>query len=179
MRHVLSLVAVALAVAAIAPVAALADDPTAAIQADIAQLQSDVKTKHDTVMADAAALQKDAETLVGSDRASAREKIKADARKLSLDWHALLATCLADRAKLQSDFVAAVQAGVAPKDLRRLIHDANEQIRASNLEMRAAVKKAHAAVVALRQSFRDAGKTPPATTTPPATPPAAPPVTSP
>ena len=53
MRKILSLVALALTVAVLAPVAALADDSTATIQADIAQLQSDVKTKHDTVMADA------------------------------------------------------------------------------------------------------------------------------
>jgi hypothetical protein len=166
MKKFLYLAALALSVAAIVPVAALADDPTSAIKADITQLQSDVKVKHDAVLADALVLQTDAQTLVGSDKAAAKAKIKADALKLSIDWHSLLAVCLGDRAKLQADIAAARAAGVKSRDIRPLVRLANLQIKASNLEMRAGVLKARAAVVALRQSFRAAGKTAPAMPTP-------------
>ena len=53
MHKFLYLIVLALAVAVIVPVAALADDPLATIKADITQLQTDVKTKHDAVLADA------------------------------------------------------------------------------------------------------------------------------
>ena len=175
MRKLLILVAL---VAVLAPAAAFADDTTT-IQADIAKLQADVKTKHDTVVADAQVLQTDATTLVGSDKATAKAKIKADILKLSTDWHSLVAVCLADRAKLQADFAAASPDKGAKSKLRPLIHAANLQIRASNLEMRAAVLKARAAVVALRQSYRDSGKQAPATKLPPVSPTPAPPVTTP
>src|SRR5690349_17314688 len=95
MRKILTLTALALVVAVLVPVAAMADD-TATIQADIAKLQADVKVKHDTVMADAQALENDAKSLVGSDKATAKAKIKADILKLNVDWHSLVAVCLAD-----------------------------------------------------------------------------------
>ena len=72
MHKLLYLAALALAVAVIVPVAALADDPLAAIQADITQLQTDVQAKHDAVLADAQTLQTDAQNLVGSDKATAK-----------------------------------------------------------------------------------------------------------
>ena len=100
MQKFLYLAALALAVAAIVPVAALADDPLAAIKADITQLQTDVKTKHDAVLADAQTLQTDAQTLVGTDKATAKAKIKIDVLKLTGDWRSLLSVCLSDRAKL-------------------------------------------------------------------------------
>jgi hypothetical protein len=153
MNKLLSLITLALTVAAFAPAAALADDPLAAINADIAQLKSDVRVKHDTVLADAQTLQTDAQNLVGSDKQTAKAKIKADVLKLTTDWHSLRAVCLGDRAKLQSDITAARAAGVEPRALRPVVREANLQIRASNLEMRAGVLKARAAVVALRQSF--------------------------
>ena len=176
MRKFLYLAALALAVTVIVPVAALADDPLASIQADITQLQSDVKVKHDAVLADAQTLQTDAQTLVGSDKTTAKAKIKADALKLSTDWHSLLATCLTDRAKLQTDIAAALTAGVKGNQIRPVVREANLQIRASNLEMRAGVLRARAAVLALRQSFKAAGQTAPAVVTPPASPPAAAPI---
>ncbi|HEV8460734.1 MAG TPA: hypothetical protein VGQ38_08495 [Gaiellaceae bacterium] len=166
MKKFLYLAALALTVIAVVPAAAMADGSTSAIQADIAQLQADVKAKHDAVLADALVLQTDAQTLVGSDKASAKAKIKADALKLSIDWHSLLAVCLTDRAKLQTDIAAARAAGVKSRDIRPLVREANLQIKASNLEMRAGVLKARAAVVALRQSFRAAGKTAPVMPTP-------------
>ena len=176
MRKFLYLAALALATAAIAPVAALADDPLAAIKADIAQLQTDVKVKHDAVLADAQTLQNDAQTLVGSDKATAKAKIKIDILKLTGDWKSLLSVCLSDREKLRSDIDAARAAGNGKGEIRPLVHEANLQIRASNLEMRAGVVRARAAVFALRQSFKDAGQPAPLTTTPPASPPAAQPV---
>ena len=112
MRKFLYLMALAVAVAVIVPVAALADDPLAAIQADITQLKTDVQTKHDTVLADAQTLQTDAQTLVGSDKATAKAKIKADVQKLTGDWKSLLAVCKTDREKLRSDVEAAKAAGV-------------------------------------------------------------------
>jgi hypothetical protein len=166
----------ALAAVAIAPAAALAD-PLDAIRADIAQLQSDATTKHDTVLADAQTLQSDATSLVGSDRSTARAKIQADVTRLTTDWHALLATCLADRARLQADIAAAHAAGIGPRQIRPLVREANLQIRASNLEMRSGVVKARAAVFALRQSFRGNAQTPPAAPVPPAAPGGAAPVT--
>ncbi len=53
MKRFLSFAALALSLAAIAPSLALADDPLSTVKADIAQLQADVQTKHDTVLADA------------------------------------------------------------------------------------------------------------------------------
>ena len=176
MRKFLYLAALALAVAAVVPVAAFADDPLAAIKADITQLRTDVQTKHDAVLADAQTLQTDAQSLVGSDKATAKAKIKADVLKLTGDWRSLLSVCLSDRAKLHSDIAAAHAAGIGKDQIRPLVHEANLQIRASNLEMRAGVVKARAAVFALRQSFKNAGKPAPAMTTPPASPPPAAPV---
>jgi hypothetical protein len=170
MHKFLFLMALALAVAVIVPVAALADDPLAAVQADIIQLQTDVKVKHDAVLVDAQTLQTDAQTLVGSDKATAKAKIKADAQKLNTDWHSLRAVCLADRAKLRADIDAAHAAGLKMNQIRPVVREANLQIRASNLEMRAGVLRARAAVIALRQSFKAAGKTAPVVATPPVNP---------
>ena len=176
MHKFLYLIALALAVTVIVPVAALADDPLAAIQADITQLKTDVKTKHDAVLADAQTLQNDAQTLVGSDKATAKAKIRIDVLKLTGDWRSLLSVCLADRAKLHADIAAAHAAGLKQKQIRPIVREANLQIRASNLEMRAGVLRARAAVIALRQSFKNAGKTAPTVATPPASPPVAAPV---
>ena len=164
MKRLLYLMALGLAVAAIAPVVALADDPLATIKSDITQLQADVQTKHDAVLADAQTLQSDATSLVGSDKSTAKAKIKVDVLKLQGDWKSLLSVCLSDRAKLQSDVAAARAAGLGKGDIRPLVREANLQIRASNLEMRSGVLKARAAVFALRQSFRHAGQTAPSTT---------------
>ena len=176
MHKFLYLIVLALAVAVILPVAALADDPLATIKADITQLQTDVKTKHDAVLADAQTLQTDAQTLVGSDKATAKAKIRIDILKLTGDWRSLLSVCLSDRLKLRTDIAAAHAAGLGRHQIRPLVREANLQIRASNLEMRAGVLRARAAVFALRQTFKNAGKTAPAVTTPPASPPAAAPV---
>jgi len=177
MHKFLYLIVLALAVAALVPVAAFADDPLAAINADITKLQTDVKAKHDTVLADAQTLQTDAQTLVGSDKATAKAKIKIDVLKLTGDWRSLLSVCLSDRLQLRTDIAAARAAGIGRGQIRPLVREANLQIRASNLEMRAGVLRARAAVFALRQSFKNAGKTAPAVTTPPASPPVAAPVT--
>ncbi|HUK97393.1 MAG TPA: hypothetical protein VLV46_07015 [Gaiellaceae bacterium] len=172
MRKILSLTAVVIAVVAIAPVAAMADDPVATVQADIAKLVSDVQTKHDTVVADANALEADANSLVGTtDPKAARLKIRLDILKLTGDWKSLLGVCLGDRAKLRADVKAARLQGVPRSQLRPLVREANLQIRATNLEMRAAVLKARAAVLQLRASFHAAGQQPPSAETPP-TPPA-------
>ena len=177
MNKFLYLTALALVVAAIVPIAALADDPLAAIKADITKLQSDVKVKHDAVLADAQTLQTDAQTLAGSDKATAKAKIKIDVLKLTGDWRSLLSVCLSDRAQLRTDVAAAHAAGLTRGQIHPLVREANLQIRASNLEMRAGVLRARAAVFALRQSFKNAGQPAPAVTTPPAAPPVAPPVT--
>ncbi len=177
MKRFLSLAILALSLAAVVPSFALADDPLSSIKADIAQLQSDVQVKHDTVLADARTLKDDATSLVGSDKASAKATIKADAQKLSGDWQSLLSTCLSDRAKLQADITAAHAAGIKPSEIHPLVREANLQIRASNLEMRSGVASAHAAVYALRQSFKAAGETAPLVTTPPSSPTGGAPVT--
>jgi hypothetical protein len=162
-------IALAVAAVAIAPVAASADtDPLAAIKADIAQLKTDVQAKHDAVVADATTLQTDATTLVGSDRATAKAKIKADALKLTGDWKSLLSVCLNDRIQLRKDIHAARVAGTGKGQIAPLVREANLEIRATNLQMRAAVLQARAAVIALRQSFKDAGQTAPSVPTPPA-----------
>ncbi|MBV8394880.1 MAG: hypothetical protein JO064_01300 [Actinobacteria bacterium] len=178
MKRLTQLAAIAFVAAATVPVAALADDPLATVQADITQLQTDVKTKHDTVLADAQALTADAQKLAGSDKATAQATIKSDLQKLSGDWKSLLAVCLSDRQKLHTDIAAAKSAGAKASDIRPLVQTANQQIRASNEDMRAGVKSAHDAVVALRQSYKQAGKTAPSTTTPPASPTGAAPVTA-
>ena len=130
MRKILYLTALALTAAALVPVAAMADDPVATVQADISKLVSDVQTKHDTVVADAATLEADANSLVGtSDKKAARLKIRLDALKLTGDWKSLRAVCLGDRAKLRADVKAARLQGVRRHDLRPLIREANLQIR--------------------------------------------------
>ena len=171
-------IAFAVAAVAIAPVAAFADtDPLAAIKADIAQLKTDVQAKHDAVVADATTLQTDATTLVGTDKATAKAKIKVDALKLTGDWKSLLSVCLADRIQMRKDIYAARQAGDGNGQIRPLVREANLEIRATNLQMRAAVLQARAAVVALRQSFKNAGQTAPTVATPPATVPTPTPIT--
>jgi hypothetical protein len=179
MRKFLYLAAVVVAAAVIAPVAAFAADPLAAIKTDITQLQTDVKTKHDAVLVDAHTLQADAQSLVGTDKATAKAKIKVDVLKLTGDWRSLLSVCLSDRMQLHADIAAAHAAGIGRDQIRPLVREANLQIRASNLEMRSGVLNARAAVLALRLSYRTAGQTAPAVATPPATPPVVAPVTTP
>jgi hypothetical protein len=175
MRKILYLAALAITVAALLPVTALADDPVATVQADIAKLVSDVQTKHDTVVADATALEADADSLAGtSDPRAARLKIRVDVLKLTGDWKSLLSVCLGDRAKLRADVKSARLQGVPANQLRPLIHQANLQIQVTNLEMRAAVLKARIAVLKLRASFHAAGQQPPAVETPPTPPTTAP-----
>jgi hypothetical protein len=169
MKKFLYLGALTVAVAAIAPVAAFADDPLAAIKTDLAQLKTNVQTKHDTVIADASVLQNDATTLVGSDRATTKAKIKADASKLTHDWQSLLSVCLADRAQLRKDIHAARVAGDGNGQIAPLVHQQNLEIRATNIQMRIAVLQAHAAVVALRLSYQNAGQPSPVVPTPPTT----------
>jgi hypothetical protein len=171
MRKMLLLAGLTATVLAIVPVAAMAAGPLDAVHADLAKLTTDVQTKHDAVVADAAKLQADATSFVGtSDKKAARAAIKADAQKLTTDWHSLLAICLADRVQLRSDIAAARQAGAGGHgQLHLLVRQANLSIRATNLEMRAAVARARAAVVGLRASFRAAGQQAPVVPLPPAT----------
>jgi hypothetical protein len=176
MKKLLYLAALALAVVAVVPVAAFADDPLAAIKADITQLQTDVQTKHDTVLADAQTLQTDATNLVGSDKTTAKATIQADVTKLTGDWKSLLAVCQSDRTQLRTDVAAARSAGNAKGQIAPLVREANLQIRASNLAMRSGVVSARAAVFALRQTFKNAGQPAPSAVTPPATPPVVAPV---
>jgi hypothetical protein len=170
MRKLLLLAALTLASAALIPTAALAATPIDAVNADLAKLTSDVQTKHDSVVADAQTLMTDANSLVGtSDKQAARATIKADAVKLTGDWKSLLAVCLADRAQLRVDILAARQATPGGnRQLRLVVRQANLELRATNLEMRAAVARARAAVVALRVSFKSAGEQAPSVPTPPA-----------
>ena len=178
MKKLMYIAALALAAAVIAPVAVFADtDPLAAIKADIAQLKTDVQTKHDTVVADAATLQSDATSLVGSDRQTAKTKIKVDALKLTGDWKSLLSVCLGDRLKLRTDINAARQTGAGKGQIFPLVREANLEIRSTNLQMRAAVLQARVAVLKLRLSFKNAGQQAPAVATPPATVPTPTPIT--
>lgn len=171
MKRFLVLLVAVTAVAVAVPLAALADDPTSAVQADIAKLKTDVQAKHDTVVADAQKLAADAASLAGTtDKQAARAEIKADATKLTGDWKSLVATCLADRKQLRQDVQAAVQGGAAKRDLRLLVRQANLEIRLTNLDMREAVATARLAVVKLRQGFAAAGQQAPAVPTPTVTP---------
>jgi hypothetical protein len=172
MRKLLLLVALTLTAIAIVPVAAMAATPIDTVKADLTKLSTDVQTKHDAVVADAQKLQADATSFLGtSDKKAARAAIKADALKLTTDWHSLLAVCLADRAQLHQDIAAARAAGAGGDgQLRLLVRQANLTIRATNLEMRAAVARARAAVVGLRASFKAAGQQAPVVPLPPATP---------
>ena len=177
-KKILMLVVVALAVAAVAPVAAFADDPVATVQADIAKLKTDVQAKHDQVVLDAQKLEADASSLAGtSNKKAARQTIRVDALKLTGDWRSLLSTCLADRMQLRADVHAAKAAGVPARQLRLLVRQANLEIRLTNLNMRAAVAEAHLAVVKLRESFAASGQQAPNVVTPPTSTPTPAPVT--
>ena|SRR5579871_104857 len=72
------------------------------------------------------------------------------------------------RAQLRADIAAANTARIGPGQIRPLVHEADLQIRAWNLDMRRAVASARAAVFALRPSFKSSGGTAPSVTTPPA-----------
>src|SRR5581483_5951224 len=146
MRKILFLTALALVAAALAPMAALADDPVATLEAD-------------------------ANALVGtSDKKAARLKIRLDALKLTGDWKSLRAVCLGDRAKLRADIKAARLQGVSESHLRPLVRQANVQIRITNLQMRSAVLQARLAVLKMRASFHATGQPAPSVETPPAHP---------
>jgi hypothetical protein len=134
-------------VAALVPAVSLADDPSAAVKADIAQLSSDVKAAHDALIADLTAVTADAGK---GDVAATR----GDVTKLRSDRRSLLAPIRADRRQLRRDLKASRGAGVDPATLKPLVQAARAQNQTSLQEVRGAAKQARAAVKALIQSAK-------------------------
>jgi hypothetical protein len=102
-RGILALLSVALVTAAI-PVVAAADDPGSAVQADLAVLANDVRTFHDTLLPDIAAVTTAA-------RNGDRPGLRSALAKLSSDRRAVSQAVLRDRHQLRSDMTAATAAG--------------------------------------------------------------------
>ena len=130
---------------AVVPAVALADDPTAAVTADLAQLSSDVKAAHDALIADLTAVTSDAQK---SDQAAT----KADVQKFRSDRRSLLTPIRSDRRQLRADLKAARDANVDPSTLKPLVQAARAQNRAALQDLHQAAQDARAAVRALIQS---------------------------
>ncbi len=92
------LAAVAVVAAGLAP-AALADDPLAAVTADLAKAQSDFKAAHDTLLADAQKLQGDAALVKPGNKDQAKAAIQADWQQLKSDFEAKRSVMRASRAR--------------------------------------------------------------------------------
>lgn len=145
-RTVFAALLVTLAVAVV-PALALADDPGAAVKADVAQLSTDVKTAHDALITDLAAVTADAQK---GDKSATR----ADVEKVRSDRRSLLAPIRADRRQLRADLKAARDAGVDPTTLKPIVQAAREQNKAALEEVRQAAQQARAAVKALIQGSK-------------------------
>jgi len=130
---------------AVVPAVALADDPTAAVTADLAQLSSAVKAAHDALIADLTAVTSDAQK---SDQAAT----KADVQKFRSDRRSLLTPIRSDRRQLRADLKAARDANVDPSTLKPLVQAARAQNRAALQDLHQAAQDARAAVRALIQS---------------------------
>jgi hypothetical protein len=145
-KALLAAVLVSLAVAVV-PAVALADDPTAAVKADLAQLSSDVKAAHDALIADLTTVTSDAQK--GDQTAT-----KADVKKLRFDRRSLLAPIRSDRKQLRTDLKAARDANVDPGTLKPLVQAARAQNIAALKDLRQAAHDTRAAVKALIESSK-------------------------
>ena len=125
------------------------------VQADIAKTQTDVQALHNTVVADANKIQSDIKSLQGTtDCKQAAATLKADWQKLISDRIAGNATIKADWKQLRSDWQAARSSKQGRGQIKPLVQamvSANLQLRA---DLRQAVKAAHQAARALRQSLK-------------------------
>ena len=155
-RKTLAAAAAALGVAAFAPVALAADDPLAAVKADIAKCQTDFTSAHDTLMADAQKLQSDAALIKPGNKDAAKAALKADWTKLQSDFQATHATMQADWQQLHADLQAAREAKSGAKADRAALRDAIQQMKSTFQQGRAqvheAVMAAKAAIVAARKA---------------------------
>lgn len=132
---------------AVVPAVALADDPGAAVKADVAQLTTDVKAAHDSLIADLAAVTADAQK---GDKAATR----ADVKKFRSDRRSALHTIVGDRKQLRSDLKAAHDANVDPSTLKPVVQAARAQNKAALEDLHQAADAARAAVKALLQSSK-------------------------
>ena len=146
----------ATAVAGLGPAASLAaTDPVATLQTDLASLQSAVSTAHDTLVADLSKLRTDAASLQGTtDRAAARETLRADVREFRSDRRSLVPAVRIALAQVRADLKAAKDANVDPATVKPLLLDASKQDRAALREVRRAAREAAHAVRLLAQGFR-------------------------
>jgi hypothetical protein len=130
-------------VAAFAPTLASAADPSTTVQADLTQLSTDVKTLHDTLLPDLAAITAAAQK---GDKAGAKTAFQ----KFRTDRRSAFQTVHQDRHQLRLDLKAAKDAGVTGlKDTVKSAVAANQTLIK---DVRQAVQQAIAAVKALRGS---------------------------
>jgi hypothetical protein len=144
-----------LALAGLSGAAARADnDPAAAVTADLTQLVSDATALHDAVTADANKITSDANALQGtSDPQAARAELQADFQQVQSDRQKLVPPVLADWKQLEIDLRAARAAKVDPSTLRPAIQQAATQLKQEVQDVVTALKAAHQATQALRQSL--------------------------
>jgi len=130
----------------------------ASIQADITKTSTDVKTLHDTIVADANKIQADVQSLTGSiDRSQIKSTLSADLQQLASDRKSANDTIKADWQQLQSDWQAAHAADETKGQIAPLV----KEMVSSNLALRAdlqqAVKSAREAIQGLRASLKSQG----------------------
>jgi cobalamin-dependent methionine synthase I len=144
-----------LGVVAFVPAALAADDPLAAVKTDIAKLQADFTSAHDTLLADAQKLQSDAALIKPGNKDAAKAALTADWAQLKSDFAAKHAIMQADWTQLHTDFQAAREAKAGTKADRVALHDATKQMREAFATGRGQV---HEAVQAARTAIEAARK---------------------
>ena len=140
-------------VASFAPIA-LADGSLGAVNADLAKLQADFQSAHDTLMADAQKLQSDASLIKPGNKDQAKAALQADWQQLKSDFQAKHAVMQGDWQQLHSDLAAARAAKAGTKADRDALKQALQQVRstfqAGRAEVHQAVQAAQAAIKAAR-----------------------------
>jgi cobalamin-dependent methionine synthase I len=148
--------AAVLGVVAFVPAALAADDPLAAVKTDIAKLQTDFSSAHDTLIADAQKLQADAALIKPGNKDAAKAALTADWAQLKSDFAAKHTVMQADWTQLHADFEAARAAKSGTKDDRAALRDAAKQMhdafQTGRAQVHEAVQAARAAIEAARKA---------------------------
>ena len=143
-------------VASFAPVA-LADGSLDAVNADLAKLQVDFQSAHDTLLADAQKLQSDAALVKPGNKDQAKAAVQADWQQLKSDFQAKHTVMQADWQQLHTDFQAARATKTGTKADRQALKQAEQQMRSTFQAGRAQVHQAVEAAKAAIKAARAAG----------------------
>jgi hypothetical protein len=134
---------------------ARAADPVATAQATLQKLVIDATTLHSTVLADAQKISADVQALQGStDRATVRQTLQADWKKIQADRAQLWPTVQSDWAQLKTDLAAVRASKTGKGQLKPLLQQANAQLAQERDAVKTALQAAHQAAQALRDSLK-------------------------